>query len=1171
MPHGFYSFHANHLEDLRDVVVKICQSDPLPPLENDMFLVQSNGIAQWLKLSLAESPENGGLGIATSLEFTLPASFVWRVYRAFLSTEQVPESSPLDKASLCWRIYRLLPSLCKQNVDEQNTTNQYSALRDFLSGNEPELRRFQLSQRLADLYDQYQVYRADWLTLWEQNKAQIHTHMGLQALSETQQWQASFWRVLLEDVGAMAANTSRASVHQQLLNVHQAQQAPQNIELLPKRVFVFGVSSLSKQTLQALHAVSRYSQVIFCVVNPCQYYWADIVSDRELLTAQAKRGKLHEKLSKIEHADIHQHANPILASLGKQGRDFIRLLDEFDQFQDGAQPFSEVSQIDIYRPHTSSGCELLSHIQNDIFDLLPISEITEQKRTLAPQAQYSLEFHQAYSKQREVEILHDQLLAAFARDPQLQPSDIIVMMPNVDDYAAHIRAVFSLHSETDKRHIPFTISDQGVRKQAPLMHAFETLLNIADSRFSYSDVIDLLEHEPIRSKAGLTQSDLDALKEWVRGANICWGLSPQTRGEQINSNALAGGTWLEGLRSLFLGYALDGHENWGDTQAYNDVGGLQAALLGPLLDFVDNLAQLSRELNGDKTIGAWQHLLSNMLNTFIDDTQNDALILKTNILRQCENLHSEIALANALNETFTVNIFKQVLLNRLENSTVNHKFMVGKVNFASLMPMRAIPFKRVYLLGMGSDKYPRSKTTSDFDLMANDYRPGDRSMRDDDRYLFLEALLSARESLYISWVGRSIVDDAEQPPSVLVAQLQDYVNRYWQVAQVDTASTAVELISCQHPLQAFSQSYFENASVRQDQLALFTYAKEWRSALNITANDSGNVNIAYSAPEHPVNLRDLTNLIKHPVKFFYNRSLLVYFEDSEQDDPDTELFMLDSLGEAITMRYLLEKVVYPNPEPVDYFSQLEITLAKVANTGDLGIQNTPQKLMQRLRSRLDALHRRYSIVCRHYPTLVDTAVTIDQTLAFDDNQFTVNDVINGFRQNGSGELARVCVTSSKVYANKNWRFENVLATYIEHVFTCASGKRVKTFLIDAESEELFLFEHIHSAVLRLVTQLFVSAYTQPLPLHAKACFAYMQCSRDEKCKDPIAKAIDAWEQCLAYDEGYLRASYPNAETVPELNEFTTFTQSLYAVIHSEMLVALAKGAEFLEQHAEEDW
>ncbi|KTT38389.1 hypothetical protein SB11R_24055, partial [Pseudomonas oryzihabitans] len=103
---GFMVVHGNRLEELRSLAVGWMRRYPLAPLENEQVLVQSNGIAQWLKLALAEDPrgdDEGGCGVAAALEVQLPAAFLWRTYRQVLGRDNVPPSSPLDRAPLTWR------------------------------------------------------------------------------------------------------------------------------------------------------------------------------------------------------------------------------------------------------------------------------------------------------------------------------------------------------------------------------------------------------------------------------------------------------------------------------------------------------------------------------------------------------------------------------------------------------------------------------------------------------------------------------------------------------------------------------------------------------------------------------------------------------------------------------------------------------------------------------------------------------------------------------------------------------------------------------------------------------------------------------------------------------------------------------------------------------------
>ena len=175
---------------------------------------------------------------------------------------------------------------------------------------------------------------------------------------------------------------------------------------------------------------------------------------------------------------------------------------------------------------------------------------------------------------------------------------------------------------------------------------------------------------------------------------------------------------------------------------------------------------------------AWvDRLVAIQARFFKAQTQEDLLILVrlqdavSHWHSACREAHLTSRGAEDSDYEIPLAIVREAWIEGLEDKGLNQRFLAGRVNFATLMPMRAIPFRYVCLLGMNDGDYPRSRPPVDFDLMGKDYRPGDRSRREDDRYLFLEALLSAREQLYISWVGRSIKDNVVRPASVLVAQL----------------------------------------------------------------------------------------------------------------------------------------------------------------------------------------------------------------------------------------------------------------------------------------------------------------------------------------------------------------------------------------------------------------
>jgi exodeoxyribonuclease V gamma subunit len=106
---GLLILHGNQMELLRAAVFDWLRDNPLGPLEEEIMLVQSNGVAEWLKIALAEE-----LGVCAATRVALPARFQWEAYRGMLGPERVPRRSPFDKDALTWRLMRLLPELLEK-------------------------------------------------------------------------------------------------------------------------------------------------------------------------------------------------------------------------------------------------------------------------------------------------------------------------------------------------------------------------------------------------------------------------------------------------------------------------------------------------------------------------------------------------------------------------------------------------------------------------------------------------------------------------------------------------------------------------------------------------------------------------------------------------------------------------------------------------------------------------------------------------------------------------------------------------------------------------------------------------------------------------------------------------------------------------------------------------
>ena len=380
-------------------------------------------------------------------------------------------------------------------------------------------------------------------------------------------------------------------------------------------------------------------------------------------------------------------------------------------------------------------------------------------------------------------MLYDHLLDWFARDPKLAPRDVLVMTPDIETYAPFIQAVFDSPEESSKR-IPFSVADRGICSASQVVDAFLNLLSLPATRLEATSVLRILETEAVRVKFGLAESDLDIIRVWVRGTNIRWGQDAKQR-ESLGLPGLAENTWQQGMERLFAGYAMagKGERMFQGVLPYDDVEGGSAEVLGHFAEYLKRLFDLVAKLRERRTIGEWEGVLLGALEAFFqpDESQVPETLLIRSTLRE---LASKAAEAGCV-EPVDLAVILESLNQLLAEDRFGSGFITGGVTFCALKPMRSIPFKVICLIGMNDGAFPRTDRHLSFDLMAQKPRLGDRSLRADDRYLFLETLLSARERLHISYVGQSIRDNSEAPPSVLVSELLDYVAQAYELPGQD--------------------------------------------------------------------------------------------------------------------------------------------------------------------------------------------------------------------------------------------------------------------------------------------------------------------------------------------------------------------------------------------------
>ncbi|OAS94163.1 exodeoxyribonuclease V subunit gamma [Escherichia coli] len=885
-------YHSNRLDVLEALMEFIVERERLDdPFEPEMILVQSTGMAQWLQMTLSQK-----FGIAANIDFPLPASFIWDMFVRVLP--EIPKESAFNKQSMSWKLMTLLPQL----LDRED----FTLLRHYLTDDSDKRKLFQLSSKAADLFDQYLVYRPDWLAQWEAGNL-------VEGLGEAQAWQAPLWKALVEYTDELGQpRWHRANLYQRFIEtLESATTCPPG---LPSRVFICGISALPPVYLQALQALGKHIEIHLLFTNPCRYYWGDIKDPAylaKLLTRQRRHSfedrelplfRDSENAGQLFNSDGEQDVgNPLLASWGKLGRDYIYLLSDLE----GSQ------ELDAFVDVTPDN--LLHNIQSDILELencavagVNIEEFSrsDNKRLLDP-LDNSITFHVCHSPQREVEVLHDRLLAMLEEDPTLTPRDIIVMVADIDSYSPFIQAVFG--SAPADRYLPYAISDRRARQSHPVLEAFISLLSLPDSRFVSEDVLALLDVPVLAARFDITEEGLRYLRQWVNESGIRWGIDDDNVRE-LELPATGQHTWRFGLTRMLLGYAMESAQGeWQSVLPYDESSGLIAELVGHLASLLMQLNIWRRGLAQERPLEEWLPVCRDMLNAFfLPDAETEAAM--TLIEQQWQAIIAE-GLGAQYGDAVPLSLLRDELAQRLDQERISQRFLAGPVNICTLMPMRSIPFKVVCLLGMNDGVYPRQLAPLGFDLMSQKPKRGDRSRRDDDRYLFLEALISAQQKLYISYIGRSIQDNSERFPSVLVQELIDYIGQSHylpgdEALNCDESEARVKAhLTCLHTRMPFDPQNYQPGE-RQ------SYAREWLPA----ASQDGKAHsefvqpLPFTLPE-TVPLETLQRFWAHPVRAFFQMRLQVNFRTEDSEIPDTEPFILEGLSRYQINQQLLNALV----------------------------------------------------------------------------------------------------------------------------------------------------------------------------------------------------------------------------------------------------------------------
>ena len=1051
--HGILLYGSNDPEVLVEQCAENLRDGYIDPFQSIEFLVQSRGMGAWLKLQLADRMKIFGRS-----QFRFPEETIWIILRGFLGGG--PAKNPYTKEAMAWKIFGLLPGLIESEPEA------FSPLVSYLGqdqGNED--RRFRLCRQVSTQFDSYQTYRPEMIIQWLRGKQLDGEHA----------WQSILWRKLRAAMGEKSL--PELVVDMQRLN------GPRSLQSLPPRLIVFGISTLPPVFLDILKSYGEVRLLQIYALQPAPVMWGEVQSEKWKQRAMNRANREGQSGWKEEDLNI-ESGNPLIGSLGRTGREFFNLLVDRDA-HDLPLPFRE-----------PEGHSILSSLQRWTFEVFTDRP---NERTKFDTSDLSLQVMSCHSPMRETEVLRDYLLRRFADDPTIRPSDILVMMPDPEAYAPYIRATFGGMEDGMPGKFPFSIVDREPRHESQLVDFFFDLLEFFDGRATNTEILDLLDSLPIRTRFELTDDDIDTYRQWIRDCHFHWGFDGEHR-KSIGSTLTDEHSWKHAFDRLALGYTMRSHNEhtWSGVLPYDEIEGENSNRFAKLYQVTDLLSSFEKSARRSQGLSEWKSFLDSLSRSFFPQN-NDTLLDRQRINQAIHDLGEQYGKL-APNSVVPLRVIRYHLNNVVESGTTRGQFLTRGVTFCGLRPMRSISARMICLIGMNEGAFPRQTQSASFDL-SGDRRPGDRSAREDDRYLFLESLWCARDFLYLSYIGQSIRQSEEISPSVVIAELLDALDKVVDFGDRDNRPIlAKDVLVKSQSLHPFAVDNFTGG-----QLPRSFSSDHCLAARALVFPDKQilpfvNSSIPLSTDSlEGISLADLIRFFESPSKYFLVNCLGMSLWEDDPPPQDHEPMSLNNLEKYGVKNRLLGMALTPEPEI--NFHALEKAKGSLppGSLGEVWFNEAAIEVDQFIERWGDALVGEY------------------------DPPVLLEGIISGLKIRG--EVVSVLNGKQVLYRCGATRPKDRLSAWIKHLFACAflslDSLETRFFAMD-KAKKYLSFDPIpedqSKELLSKLIEVFQEGMLRPVPFFPASSHAYAkellkgEGSVTEELKDgALKKARQEWE------------------------------------------------------------
>ena len=799
-------YRSNKAEWLAEILGQELRLNPPEITEEVNIIVSTWPSSRWLseKLSIINN-------INALVKYPFPGTYLKRLVKRIIGIDP-DEKDPWEKNQLVWNILELLPELMKE--EEAQVIRSWLEISD-KKDTQINLNLWDLANNIAETFDDYILYRPEIIKQWLSKKTKKKSREI--SVNKNILWQEILFNLLYKKINKdpFCIQVEKAIKRLKKDDISKLD--------YPKNLYVYGLSSLAPLQIDLIQAFSKVINIKIYLISPCNDLWQ---------RCEARRLQFRNTWNTPPDRQWLLESPRLEAFLGRMGAEYQQLLEGSGEYQLGDRNEEDIFSLtaDI-ATNKGNKPNLLEQLQQELLSTKSESILTKEK------SDKSLLFLKSPGKYRQVELIRDHILQLFSDDREIQPRDILIMTPQVDSYAPIITSVFN-NIDKNTTQLPWVITDKSQEDKVGLIHFVLNLLEISASRLTASIFENLLINPALRTQQNISIDEVSDIIKSLQSAGFTWGLDSSERfGEETHSLC-----WC--LERFLLGLVLPDNpingisnispysENISSTEFIKAWG-----ILSKLCNYID-------AIRSKRSCKEWIKLITSLVKDLFGDggewawEEQQLLTVVNNWGLITDNCELEIDCL----------VVKDIITKALSSTNGKFGHRTGKITISALEPMRAIPHQIIIIMGLESRTFPRIDNRRSFNLLERKRELGDPNQYDKDRYSLLEALISTRQNLLVSWNSKDEKTGEDlEPPS----PIQQWLN-YLKIKLGANTFQDILIEPPANPLDHFNFIKTENSQIMScDRKNL--EAREWLEK----AIPTKNISLALPLKRKEINVSEL--------------------------------------------------------------------------------------------------------------------------------------------------------------------------------------------------------------------------------------------------------------------------------------------------------------------------